>query len=295
MAFSKVVDSRIWGFTTQNSDVRMATGDSAAAAFTPIINPLKGSLLWDHCMYVLTGVAVAGGATGGSYTVTIETDAVVGYTALPICSVTLGPNSPATIVMGSSHNSPGSPLPTHMFVDQTATGGGISLQCYVLAKQYRGVLGSPASNTSERIIQGNMIRAASYSGGPFTSGRGMDIDATFTLGTSGTTMGLNRMRLWDTAFYWAVAGVSVAGTHDCDIIGSIGPAGTTFSIASTNRVGGAGGAISAAGEKVPIESNFGGQSPNPTAIIWTEVNAGGISDVRVVVLAKSGRGSAAKR
>jgi len=292
MAFSKVVEARLWGVTTQNSDARITTGDSSGGTFTPIVNPLRGTLLWDRCMYVLRGVAVAGGATGGSYAVTIQTDAVVGYTALPICSVVLGPNSAATVVMGSSHNSPGSPLPTHMFIDQTATGGGLSLQCHVIAKQYRGVLGSPASNTSERIIQGTMLRGASYSGGPFTDGRGMTEDATFTLGTSGSALGLHRMRLWDTAFYWAVNGVSVAGTHDVDIISSVG--GTTFSVASTNQVGGAGGAVSAAGEKVPIASNFGGQSPNPTAIIWTEVGAGGISDARVVVLAKSGRGSLAK-
>lgn len=295
MAFSKVVSARMWGVTTQNSDARLTTGDSSGGTFTGLVNPLKGSLLWDRCAYVLTGVAVAGGATGGSYTVTIQTDAVVGYTALPICSVTLGPNSPVTVVMGNSHNSPGSPLPTHMFIDQTATGGGISLQCQVLAKQYRGVLGSPASNTSERIIQGTLLRGASYAGGPFTSGAGMTVDETFALGgASFGTLGLHRMRLWDTAFYWAVAGNSIAGTHDADIIGTIGTAGTTFSIASTNRVLGAGGAVSAANEKVPIESNFGGQSPNPTAIIWTEVSAGGVSDARIVVLAKSGRGSQAK-
>src|SRR3990167_1577999 len=107
MAFSKVVESRIWGVTTQNSDTRITTGDSSAGTFTPLINPLKGSLLWDRCTYILKTVAVAGGATGGSYTVTIQTDAVVGYTGLPICSVALGPNSASTIVMGSSHSSPG--------------------------------------------------------------------------------------------------------------------------------------------------------------------------------------------
>ena len=292
MAFSKVVEARIWGVTSQNSDARITTGDSAAGTFTGLVNPLKGSLLWDRAQYILKAVAVAGGATGGSYTVTIQTDAVVGYTALPICSVVLGPNSPTTVVMGSSHGSPGSPLPTHMFIDQTATGGGLTLQCHVIAKQYRGVLGSPASNTSERIIQGNMLRGASYSGGPFTDGRGMTEDATFILGTTGSTLGLHRMRLWDIAFYWVVNGVSVAGTHDVDLISVID--GTTFSFASTNAVGGAGGAVSAAGEKVPITSLIGGQSPSPTAIIWTEVSAGGISDARVVVLAKSGRGSLAK-
>jgi hypothetical protein len=37
-----------------------------------------------------------------------------------------------------------------------------------------------------------------------------------------------------------------------------------------------------------------GISPNPTALIWAVISAGGVSDARVVVLAKSGRGALAK-
>jgi hypothetical protein len=242
--------------------------------------------MWDDCMFVLQGVSVAGGATGGSWTVTIETDAITGYTGMPIARVAgIGPLTASRVVLTNLHNSPSAPLPTHIFIDQTATGGGIWFQCHVLAKQYRGALSASGSGTAERVVHGTMLRGASFAGGPFTDGRGMTEDATFTLGTSGTTMGLHRIRLWDNALYWAVAGVSMAGTHDVDIIGTIG--GATFSIATT----GTGGALDVAGEKVAIASNVAGLSPNPTAIIWTEVNAGGVSDARVVVMAKSGRGS----
>ena len=291
MAFTKVTETRLWGVTSQNSDTRITMGDSSAGTFTGRANPLRGTLIWDDCTYVLTGVAVAGGATGGSYTVTIETDAVVGYTGLPIARVSaIGPNSPAQIVLTNMHNSPGSPLPTHIFIDQTATGGALTFQCYSMAKQYRGTLGTPGLNTSERVIQGTMLRGASFTGGPFTDSRGMTEDATFTLGTTGTDLGMRRMRLWDRAFFWAQAGNSVAGTHNVDIIATLG--GATFSVAGTTT--GTAGVLDAANERLPLASYLGGMSPNPTAIIWTEVTAGGISDARVIVLAKSGRGSLAK-
>ena len=287
MAFEKVVEARIWGVTNQNADLRLTAGDSSGGTFTGRANPLRGTLMWDDCMYVLQGVSVAGGATGGSYTVTIQTDAVVGYTGLPIASATIGPLTPATVIMDNLHQSKASPLPTHIFIDQTATGGGIWLQAHAIAKQYRGTLGTAGANTSERILQGTMLRGAS--GGGFADGRGMTEDATFTLGTTGSALGMHRMRLWDHALYWAVAGNSIAGTHDVDIIGLVG--GVSTSIAST----GTGGALNVAGEKLALASNFYGQSPNPTAIIWTETTAGGVSDARVVMMAKGGRGSLAKR
>ena len=52
--------------------------------------------------------------------------------------------------------------------------------------------------------------------------------------------------------------------------------------------------MTAAGDKIAIASNVSGQSPNPTQIIWDVVSAGGVSDFRVVVIAKTGRGSMAK-
>ena len=286
MSFEKVVEARIFGVTAQDTDTRMPVGDSAANAHTRFPNPMRGTLLWDECTYVLQGVAVAGGATGGSYTVTIQTDAITGYTGLPIASVALGPNSPSRVVMTNSHNASCSPIPTHMFIDQTAAGGEITLQCHVLAKQYRGTRPSAAAGTAERIIVGTMLRGTNQGG--FADSRGMTEDATFTLGTTGSALGMHRMRLWGKALYWVQAGVSIAGTHDVDIVGRIG--GATFSIAST----GTAGAVNVAGEKVAIASNCAGLSPNPTQIIWTETTAGGVSDARVIVLAKTGRGSMAK-
>lgn len=185
MSFEKIVNAPIWGVTSQNADLRTVTGYSSGGTFTGLRNPLRGSLFWDRCMYVLQNVAVAGGATGGSYTVTIETDAVVGYTGLPIARTTLGPNSGTTIVMDNLHQSASSPLPTHMFIDQTATGGGITLTCEVIAKQYRGTLGTPGSNTSERVLQGTMLRGTSA--GAIDSGaddQGISADTTFAIGTS---------------------------------------------------------------------------------------------------------------
>jgi len=290
MSFDKTIAARLFGVTTQNTDVRLPlAGDSSGGTFTGKANPLRGTLVWDRAMYVLKKVAVAGGATGGSYTVTIETDAVKGYTGLPIARVTLGPNSATTVVMDNLHQSPGSPLPTHVFVDQTSTGGGLTCECHVLAKKYRGVLGTPGSNTSERVLQGTMVRGATTTGGYFTDSKGWDASGTFIVGTSATNLGMNRMRLWDSAFFWSVAGNTIDGTGDVDIISTVD--GTTVSIATT----GIGGAVSAAGEKNALASNFYGQCPNPSQIIWTEVGAGaGVSDPRIVMLAKSGRGSMAK-
>jgi hypothetical protein len=288
LGFDKTLTARLWGVTNQATDTRLTCGDSAAA-FTAFANPMRGTLCWDRAMYVLTGVSVAGGATGGSWTITIETDAVKGYTGLPVAQAAdIGPLSNSTIIMDNLHQSLGSPLPTHINCDITAAGGGIWFQCHALAKQYRGTLGTAGAATSERVLQGTMLRGASFTGGAFTDGRGMTEDTTFTLGTSGSDLGLSRMRLWDNAFYWVQAGVSVAGTHDVDIVATVG--GSTVSIAST----GTGGALNAAGERLALASNFYGQSPNPSAIIWTETTAGGVSDARVVMMAKSGRGSMAK-
>jgi hypothetical protein len=248
--------------------------------------------MWDRAMYVLQNVAVAGGATGGSYTVTIETDAVVGFTGLPIARATLGPNSATTVIMDSLHQSAASPLPTHMNIDQTAAGA-LTLTCDVIAKQYRGTFGTAGANTAERVLQGVMIRGNS-STSDFSGDEGFNASATFTLGTSGSLMGLNRMRHWDNALFWVVGGSQTDGAYDVDIISSVG--GNTVTIATT----GVGGALDVAGDsssqRTALSNNFYGQCPNPSAIIWTEETAGdGVSDVSIVMLAKSGRGGLAKR
>lgn len=288
MGFEKVVETEIFGVTSQASDVRLPIGYSSGGTHTSKANPLKGSLMWDRAMYVLQNVSVTGAATGGSFTVTIETDAVSGYTGLPIAQATLGPNSATTVVMDNLHQSAASARPTHLMIDETAGAWAVTLTCDVIAKQYRGFLGSPAAATSERILQGTMVNGSSISGGYFTDGKGFD-SGTFNVGTSATNVGMHRMRLWDNALFWVVAGESVSGSHDVDIIAEVG--GVTTSIAST----GTGGALNVAGEKLALANNFYGQCPNPTAIIWTEVTGGGVSDARVVVMAKGGRGSLAKR
>ena len=289
VGFDKTKDFRIAGVTNQNATVRMPIGDSSGGTFTRIVNPLRGTLFWDQCMYVLQGVSVAGGATGGSYTIQIDTDALTGYTGLPIAKtvVTLGPLSKKTQILDNLHKSPSSALPTHVTVTQTATGGGIWFQLTALAKQYRGVLSTPGTKTSERIIQGNMLRGTS-SGGQFGDDKGIAASTTFTLGTTGSDLGLGKMRLWDSFCAWVVSGNSLSGTHDINIVSKVG--GNTVIVATT----GDGGGLSAAGQRLAIGNSFYGQIPNPTQIIWRVVSAGGVSDARIVILAKSGRGSMGK-
>jgi len=288
--YAKVVESRVMGVSVQNSDSRLPIGDSSGGTFTSRINPLRGTLLWDRCTFVLHKVAVAGGATGGSYTLTLQTDAVSGYTGLPIAEVAgVGPNSASTIVFDSLHQSPSSPMPTHVNIDQTAAGGGITFDLFCFAKQYRGHMGSPAAGTAERIIMGNLIRGVS-STSDFSGDEGVSADTTFALGTSGSQMGMQNMRLWDNALYWGVAGNTIAGTHDVAVVGTVG--GTTFVIAESHA---SSGVINVADERFALLNRHYGLSPNPSHVIWTEVTAGGVSDFRVVVLAKSGRGSMGKR
>lgn len=289
MSFEKVKDVRMWGVTNQNSTVRLTVGDSSGGTFTGKYNPLRGTLLWDEALFVLQGVSVAGGATGGSYTITVETDAVTGATGLPIASVAgIGPLTKKTVVLDNVHRAPHSPLPTHVNINQTATGGGIWFQLWALAKQYRGVLGTPGANTSERILQGLMLRGTSNRANQFGDDRGFVASATYTLGTTGSALGMHRMRLWDSALFWVVTGNSVSGAHDVAVVGKIG--GVTVTIAATGTTG----VVASAQQKLAIPSQFYGQAPNPTQIIWGVSAAGGVSDGRIIGIAKSGRGALAK-
>lgn len=287
MKIDKSVDAPIFGVTSQNSDVILLVGDSSGGTFTSRINPLKGALVWDRASYFISRLAVAGGATGGSYSLTLETDVVKGYTALPIARVAVGPNSASELEFTKLHGGPGSPLPTQLNINQTAAGGALTCIVNVVAKQYRGTLAHAPANTAERVIMGDLIRGNSAH--QFSGDEGVSADTTFVLGTSGSDLGMGRMRMWDTAFFWAVAGNTVAGGHDADVVGTV--AGETFSVAST----GVAGVISAANERVALASKFDGASVNPSQIIWTEVSAGGVSDFRIVALAKSGRGTMGKR
>lgn len=289
LGFDKVKEHRMWGVTNQNSSTRLTIGDSTGGTFTAKSNPLRGTLVWDDCLYVLHGVSVAGGATGGSYTITVETDALSGYTGLPIARALLvGPLTKTTVVMENLHASPGSPLPTHVNINQVATGGGIWFQMHAIAKQYRGTLSTPGG-TAERVIQGTMLRGNSAGG--FASDAGIAASATFTLGTTGSKVSLDKMRLWDRSFFWVQTGVSLSGTHDVNIVTkSLSLAGKTFTIASTGSTGN----VSVASTRTAIRSTVGGLGPSPTQILWQVVSAGGVSDARVIVLAKSGRGTLAK-
>jgi hypothetical protein len=215
----------------------------------------------------------------------LETDALftaTGTTGLPICGVSLGPNSTNSVPFTNLHQSSASPMPTHLNFIQHAGGatGGISLQCQVTAKQYRGTLSTPGGGNSERVIAARLLTQGTLSA-----------DTTFAIGASASNVGLNKMRLWDNALYWAVAGVSLSGTHDFHIVGRMPTSGATVTIART----GTGGVVAAAGARRALTNLFFGPSLNPTHIIWDVVSAGGISDARVIVLAKTGRGSMGKQ
>jgi hypothetical protein len=290
MAFDKTVDTWLYEAVLVNSSQRMAlgpklSGATQATVTTARANPLRGTLLWDEAMYVITGVTVAGGATGGSYTITLETDAVMGYTALPIASVTLGPNhvNGAAIIMDNVHKCPGSPLPTHVQITQGSTG-----LCHftinAIAKQYRGVLGTAGNRTSERVLQGSMLGDAT----PATPST-ITTDTTFYIGRTDTDIGMGKMRLWDNAFFWAIGNSAVTGTWDVDIVGKVG--GATCTLAST----GTAGTITTLAHKKPLINKFYGCMANPTQVIVTEVSAGTIAGLEVVGIAKGGRGTAAKR
>lgn len=285
--FGKVKEVRLWGVTAQFNDVRLPIGDSAGNAHTSRPNPLRGTLFWDRCTYVLSGVSVNGGATGGSFTVTIETDAIRGYTALPIARVRLGPNSTGRIVMDSLHRSAASPLPTHLNIDSTITAGStqaLSFAVHAFAKQYRGVLGTAGSGSAERVLQGSMAgdQRATSTGGDFTA------DTTLFVGTTDTAIGMGRMRLWDNAMFWAIAGSTVTGSWEVDVVATTN--GGTVTIATTGTTGN----ITTTGDKFALANAMYGQALNPSRIIVTEVGAGTINGLEVVGLAKSGRGSLAK-
>ena len=279
--YGKVVDARVWGITTQIDDVRLPIGDSTGGTHTSRPNPLRGTLLWDQCLYVLTGVSVGGGATGGSFTVTIETDALAGYTGLPIARATLGPVSPTTVVMDSLHHAPCSPMPTHLNINATITTPGstqsVRLQCHAIAKQYRGSLSTQGNKTAERVLQGSLCGPAAYT-----------VDTTLVLGSTDTNIGMGNMRLWDNAMFWVI-GTTITGTWDADVVGRVG--GATVTIASS----GAAGTLTSSVEIAPLVNNFYGQAINPTHVIITEVSAGTLSTGEVVGIAKSGRGSMGKR
>ena len=103
------------------------------------------------------------------------------------------------------------------------------------------------------------------------------------------SIGMGRMRLWDNAMFWAIAGSTLTGTWEVDIVGTVG--GRTVTIATSGTTGN----IAATGDKFALANAAYGQCVNPTRIIVTEVSAGTINALEVIGIAKSGRGSLAKR
>jgi len=195
----------------------------------------------------------------------------------------LGPNSPTTVVMDSLHQSASAPQASKINITQTASGGALTLTCDAVAKQYRGTLSTPGSRTSERVLQGQLIGF----GETPTNGQTMTTSSTWTCnGLSASNIGMNKMRLWDSAFFW-ITGVTVSGEWSAAIVSTVG--GNTVSVASC-----AASSVTADGDKVALANSFYGQCPNPTAVIVTENSAGTLNG-NVIGIAKSGRGSLAKQ
>ena len=285
MAYEKMVSGRLLGVSAQDSTVKLPVGGQSGT--TNLLSPpnlMSNSLMWDNVCYVITETAVGGGATGGSYTVQLISDAISGYTELPVCNtITLGPNSPVRTVLVNAHSSSCTILPTHARITQTAAGGTLQFQLWAMAKQSRG-------SARSRSGRGTRVQVAKlYGTNAAYGGKGLSEDTTVTItagGASANFGGLDAMALWDNALFYVIAGETIAGTHDVDVIGTLTD-GVTYQIATT----GTAGALNAANEKLPLTSTFFGSCPRPSHIIWTETTAGGVSDAHVIVIAKSGRGS----
>ncbi len=283
MAFEKVVSGLLWTLTAENDSLNydqagLVTGGTGVIATHDHI--MSNHKFWDHCVYTTDSMAVSGGATGGSYTITIV-GTVAGFTGLPIARLSdIGPNSPDSEVIPNLHNSTGSIIPTGLSVVQGNTGA-ITVSVFVDAKTNRGVLSGGATG-GDRVLEG-VLRTEDA----------LQVDATRTTSVPGGTTfsntgGMHKMRFWDQAMYWVKTFIT-DGTWEVDIVGKTHE-GTTITMART----GTGGTIAATEDHcmIPIPSlNFAGQSFPPVETIWTEVGAstGGIS-ASVIFSAKTSRG-----
>ena len=305
MAYEKVVHAKLMDassmttFPNRLTQPTAATGhshlrlvlagvtDANGSTFTP--NPFNGTLLWDSMNYYLTGVSIG---TGASFVIVVETDAIAGFTGLPIAGVSLSTGSSGFVRIPNLHKVPGSPVPTHVNVIRTV-GTGTSSCAFTLwatGKAQRGNLSTQggAGKCSDRTLQGAMWNSA--------RNRTIDdlaADATFTLtagGASANFQGLDKMALWDQAMFWFVAGATVNGSWQAAIEGTVD--GVTYIIAETTakKLNGTSDAASFPNPKVPMEHYYAGSTPRPTRIIINEIDAGGISNAQVVMVAKSTRG-----
>jgi hypothetical protein len=299
MAYEKVKHERLFGYTGQGTlDAIQPVGDSSGGTFTQRANPMSGTDFWDSCMYVVHGVSVAGGATAGSFAITVV-GTVDGVTGLPIAEVSgLGTNSSTSLTVVNLHNSPSSILPAGVIVQDraAAAAGTVSFQLWCLAKQYRG---SGRKWTKDRTVSGTLFRSNTHLTTPIVNGDDT-IDLSVT-GASGNFQGLDAIRLWDNALYWfthtGIYGVTGSSSiYRGDIVGAIGntTGGNTITIATATGLGQLSDAPGVIGEKLAMAQEHFGISPRPDSIILTETTAGtGLSGVRVLVAAKTGRGTLA--
>lgn len=306
MAYEKVVHAKLMDATaitafpnrltqptaaTGHSHIRLRLAgvtDSNGSTFTP--NPFSGTLFWDSMNYYLTGVSIG---TGASYVIQVETDAIAGFTGLPIAGVSLSTGSSGFVRIPNLHKIPGSPVPTHVNVIRTVGTGTSScaFQLWASGKAQRGTLSTQggAGKCSDRTLQGAMWNSARN-----LSIDNLTADATFTLsagGGSANFQGLDKMALWDQACFWLVAGNTVNGSWQAAIEGTIN--GVTYIIAETTakKLNGTSDAASYPRPVVPLEHYYAGVTPRPTSIIINEIDAGGISNAQVVMVAKSTKGT----
>jgi len=278
MSYEKVSVQNIYTFADQDSDIRMPVG-GASASQTATHSRFVGDKLWNNCVYTLNNFGIGGGATGGSYSLTVE--GLIDGVTVGIARVTgLGPNSVTTQILDNLFQSPGGPTPIGVSLVQVSAGGTFNGVVSAIGKTYRGVLPS-GPRDSFRVAEGVLMTYA-----------GLAADITTDLianpaagGTFGSNGALNRLYLWDAAYYCIEIGLGLTGTWDIDIIGEIN--GATVTLART----GTGGSISATedGTNLPLANQFYGCCVRPTQIIVTEETDGGIS-FSVHAMAKANRG-----
>ena len=291
-----VYDNRLMEPTaaTGHSHMRIAikgVTDLNGSTFTP--NPFSGTLFWDTMQYWLTGVSLAEAC---SYTVVVETDAIDGYTGLPIAGVSLSTaGSTGFVRIPNLHGVRCSPVPTHVNVIRTNAIAGtseITFKLWGMGKASRGSLSTSGGKGkgSDHVLQGDIFRT-----GRALSVDALAVDSRFTLtttGASGSFQGLNKMAQWDNAMFWLVGGFTWNGAWQAHIAGTID--GVTYIMAETiaKKLNGTSDAASHPWPKVPLFNYYGGIAQRPTELIITEVDvtAVGISDTRVVMIAKSNRG-----
>ena len=287
MGYDKTKHGLLFDIQVQNANYQQDfTGSTIAGTSTTTPNIMSGHRFWDHATYVLDALTVAGGATGGSYSVRVL-GTINGIANVPIAGITgLGPeNMDSSLALYSLHGGASSPTPTGLSIVQEAAGGAIGFSLFCHAKATRGAFGD-----QQRVVEEELC------GFTYTADETITLNAA-TGSTQGRFGGLQRMDIWEDVIYavsWgSAAGNSSSGTWAVDIIGELN--GTTVSIASTgNPTGvstGSVGHMDADSEDSVrvLNSRPGSGSIRPTGVIVTEVTAG-TGRFGVHVIAKGHRG-----